>query len=256
MTIVRRRIRAAAKEEDLTMTQAHDLQQKRISLQKRINGFRELQRVYMPVVEMKLKEADDGDNQRDVEDVKLWLPSELDLTLREHGCHEGVASMEEELREGQCRDALDKIRNLQRAKMHFIHFRNTNTRGQRPATRAQNLINSISSKIHLATSRYRDARLALFHLRGPGKWEEELRVLNDEDIRSPNSSVFDIEDPDDMFGPDGRLKSKKQREEIERNKQLGEGRKTLSWIWLNVVGKEDDDDELNEGELSCFSFSM
>jgi hypothetical protein len=196
----------------------------------------------------------DSSTQDDVEDVRLWLPSELSPELRLHGCHKGLAFMEEQLRESQCRDALDTVRNLLRTKMHFIHYRNRNTRGQIRATRAHTLIDSIASKTKLAASRYRDARNALLVLRGPGQWEEELRALNDEDIRLPTSSNFDIEDPDDLIGQDGRSKSKKKRDEIE--KRLGEGYRILSWIWLNAVGdQEAGGEELNEGAFASSSFN-
>jgi hypothetical protein len=134
--------------------------------------------------------------------------------------------------------------------MHFIHFQNSNIQGQRPATRAHTLIDGVTDKISLAASRYHDARVALLVLRGPGEWEEELHILNDEDICSPNLSTFNIENPDDMIGPDGRLKTKKQHKEIERLRQLGEGHRVLSWIWFNAVGKEGDGGvELDEGVL-------
>jgi hypothetical protein len=251
----RRRIRAdVKKEEALTTSQASELQQKRMSLQKRIAAFRRLQTIYMPGVAMKLATDNAGDDgPHDIEDVRLWLPSELDSQLRTHGCHKGLPSMEEQLREAQCRDALEKIRNLERAKMHFIHHRNSNTRGQKAATRSHTLIDGITLKIQLAASRYRDAHRALVVLRGPGDWETELRVLKDEDICSPNASAFDIENPDDLIGPDGRLKSKKRRIEIE--KQLGEGRRAISWIWFNAVGTENGagEKELNEGVSEpCF----
>jgi hypothetical protein len=255
MTIDRRRIRAdVKKEEALTTSQASELQQKRMSLQKRLTAFRRLQTIYMPGVAMKLAaENARDDGPHDIEDVRLWLPSELDSQLRTHGCLEGLSSMEEQLREAQCRDALDKIRNLERTKMHFIHHRNSNTRGQKAATRSHTLIDGITLKIKLAASRYRDAHEALVALREPGDWETELRVLKDEDICSPNASTFDIENPDDPIGPDGRLKSKKRRIEIE--KQLGEGRRAISWIWFNAVGTENGagEKELNEGVSEpCF----
>jgi len=202
----------------------------------------------MPGAGMKISEREAGHDKHDVKDVLLCLPSQLEAGFREQACYKGLAFMEEQLRESQCQDSLDNIRNLQRAKMHFIHFRNSNTRGQKNATRAHTLIDGITDKIQLAARRYRDARIALLALRGPGEWEKDLRVLSDDDIRSPNSSKFDIENPDDMIGPDGRLKTKKQRLEIERRRQLGEGHRTLSWIWFNAFGTDaSGGGELNEG---------
>jgi hypothetical protein len=256
MSVDRRRIRVDLKREDLTTSQANELQQKRISLQKRVIAFRHLQTVYMPSVAMKLSaDSTSDDKPLDIEDIRLWLPSELDSDLRKHGCHKDLPGMEEQLREGQCQDALDKIRNLQRAKMHFIHYRNSNVRGQKRATRSHELIDGITHKVNLLATRYRDAHKALIALRGPGEWEKELRELKDEDICSPNATAFNIENPNDPIGPDGRLKTKKQHAEIE--KRLGEGRRTLSWIWFNAVeaGDETGRQELNDGVLQWFFFS-
>ena len=74
--------------------------------------------------------------------------------------------------------------------------------------------------------------------------------MNNDDIRSPNSSKFNIENPDDLIGPDGRQKTKKQHKEIERWRQLGEGHRMLSWIWYSAVGQGGEGAaELDEGAV-------
>jgi hypothetical protein len=246
-----RRIRAESKKGEVSLTtiQATDLQEKRISLERRIAGFRSLQSFYMPGVSMLLSK--DNENKAGVkieaEDVTVWLPSALSSVLRQTGCHPDLPAMEENLREGQCRDSLDNIRCLERAKAHFITHRNKNVRGQKRYTRAAILIARMNDKINLAASKYRAARKALLSLRGSGHWERELRELKDQDICSPNSAEFTIEDANDVIGPDGRLKSKKQRDVIE--KRLGEGRRLISWIWQAAIG-DHEDEGLDDSKLT------
>jgi hypothetical protein len=229
----------------MTTAQASELQEKRITLDKQIARFRPLQCIYMPGIAITLSAANAESRSKslDVENVKLLLPSALAPSLREMGCHPGLPAMEEQLREGQCREALDRIRYLEWAKMHFIHHRNRNIRGQKRYTRALTLIEHMNVRVRLAVLKYRTARSALLALRGPGDWEKELRELQDDDIRSPNATEFSIEDPNDLVGPDGRAKSKKQQVEVE--KRLGEGRRLMSWIWQGAV-VDGEDEGLNE----------
>ena len=79
-------------------------------------------------------------------------------------------------------------------------------------------------------AKYRTARAALLVLCGAGDWAQELQPLQSKDICGPTSSTSgDIDDASDVIGSNGRERSKKQREALERG--LGEGYRTMSWIW-------------------------
>ena len=228
----------------LTAHQLSEIQRRRTSLSRQIDRFRPLQLVYMPGVKRLM-----GDVGKDVEveDIKLWLPSEMDAISRAASCIPHLADTEVQLRKAQCADALSKIRNLVRAKTHVIQFRNKNVRGQRPNTRAAGAISRLEQKLSLAVEIYRRAHTALLSLLGSGEWENNLKVLRDEDIRSPGSVETSIDDPNDTIGPNGKKKTKKQIEAL--SKGLGESRRIISWIWVaeGLVG-EGADTLLNEGE--------
>ncbi len=127
--------------------------------------------------------------------------------------------MEEQLRQGQCFDAIHKLRNMLRAKTHFIKHKNANVRSKRRTTRALALIDSVKANIDAQFNRYTISRAALFALRGPGDWETVLRELKKEDLRAPSAAEFGIEDTTSRIGPDGRPLPRRAMVELER--QLG-----------------------------------
>ncbi|KAJ7712653.1 hypothetical protein B0H14DRAFT_3523822 [Mycena olivaceomarginata] len=91
--------------------------------------------------------------------------------------------------------------------------------------------------------RYRYCRAALLTLCGHGKWEEEFKVLDDDDVRALNE----------------RALTKEEKEQTEHWAKLGgafveggiaraaglvagEGSHTLSWIWYSAGKPLDEDD--------------
>lgn len=160
------------------------------------------------------------DPETDVENMMLWVPSELSPSERSSICTNNIAIIEEKLREAQCRDALAKLRNYLHTRSHFIKNRNTNIRGQRANTRAHSLINTISSKINRTAEKYRTAYAALFRLRGAGSWQKVLRELRSKDICGPTGNI-------DGAG-DTHVRRKRGQEQVSC---LGEGYRTTSWIW-------------------------
>lgn len=170
----------------------------------------------------------------EAEDIPLYLPSSLDKEQRRSMCTNMLDDKEEMLREAQCRDALDRIRLLQRAKRHVVIFKNKNQPGQRTGTRARSTFDRLDMKISQSVAKYRLARAALLSLRGGGTWQNELMELRDQDIRPP--PAFDIDDTS---------AAKNMKDAATR---LGEGRREVPWIWrtAGVIG-DGQDTELNEG---------
>lgn len=199
----------------------------------------------------------EGNNPDEVavpaEEIALWLPSALTRVECENICQQGVSEMEEKLRESQCYDCLDRLRNMLRTKDHFIRHKNLNVRSQRRTTRALGLIDRVKARITIAATKYNAARAALLSLRGPGEWEKILQVLDNKDLRDPSAAELSIEDPTSTIGPDGRPVPK--RILAERAKRLGEGRRLISWIWMSGVSNEQttDAEELNNGTYSSIS---
>ncbi|KAF4600760.1 hypothetical protein EYR38_005405 [Pleurotus pulmonarius] len=238
-----RKVRVARDQPDMTPAQAEDLQKRRLTIQRSLTRIRTVQRVYMPIL-MELEDTEDEVNQRDVEDEPVWLPSSLE-PIHRASCSAALLAKEERLREAQCNDALDSIRSLQRGKAQYIIYKNRNIRGQRPSTRARASLDRLDDKIRLKAAQYRDARRALFRLRGAGDWEVALRPLLEEDLWPP--AAFDINDPDDVYGPNGQPKSKKKMKEVEL--RLGEGYKHTSWVWAAGAALSVDED-LERSDIS------
>ncbi|SJL15740.1 uncharacterized protein ARMOST_19245 [Armillaria ostoyae] len=146
-----------------------------------------LRAIYIPGLIQYLTEIGEPSGEHgdeNPEDVKLWLPSHLPGDRRRVVCMEGLPAIEERLRVAQCHDALNGIRHTLRLKTRMIHFRNKNTRGQRPSTRARAVIDGVHQRALAFATKYRTARTAKLALSGPGEWEDTLLVLENKDIRS------------------------------------------------------------------------
>ena len=111
------------------------------------------------------------------------------------------------LRDAQARDSLHKLRDSLRLKDYLLKEKKNKSRGVRQNTRSQTQINNAVKKVKTAAIKYRVARMALVTLTPilgkDDKWCSELQVLEDDDIRG-----LPVEG-------------------------LGEGTRTLSWIWTS-----------------------
>ncbi len=162
--------------------------------------------------------AEDPDARLDVElleDVRLGLPSDINHTHRARVCSAHLQRIEERLREAQCYDALQDLRNKLYALAHLHKYKKANVRHQGPNTRARADISKQEERRDYAAATYRRARRAKLALSGPGDWERTLRELRDDDIRHMTD-----DDP---------LHTAKRRKKDTPG--VGEGHRTMSWIW-------------------------
>ncbi|KAF7305726.1 CxC2 domain-containing protein [Mycena chlorophos] len=81
------------------------------------------------------------------ENVKLWLPSRLTAAELSAVCPRALVVTELRLREGQCGDAISKLRGYLHSKTHLVDHRNANAVGQALSTRYGNLINRVTAHI-------------------------------------------------------------------------------------------------------------
>jgi hypothetical protein len=138
-------------------------------------------------------------------------------------------------------------------------FKRRHTSGQAAYTKSQALHSSIEQKIKAAVARYNTARVALFGLRGPGRWEETLQVLQPSDIRGMNERSLNDEEKEDerkariLAGFD-EVELDEFGEVVEPtvlfNLETGEGTRKLSWIWYTEHGGSTDisnDGKLHDG---------
>ncbi|KAK0444170.1 hypothetical protein EV421DRAFT_1903278 [Armillaria borealis] len=216
-------------EEEVPLAVSKDIQKKRKALHKDLTRLRSLQGEYMPCVKAKLRET--INDSRDVEDRKLWMPSELDPTLRVKGCLSGVADIETKLHEAQCQDALSSLRSTLRARHSLFSRRNKNFRGQKQNTRVADTAHRLDRQCRLAGAKYNAARAALISLKGPGTWETELRELRNSDMVSLHGSLLEI-DKDNEEDDDAEGNKRKKRPKTGPPKEAGEGHREISWIWM------------------------
>ncbi|KAJ7207760.1 hypothetical protein B0H12DRAFT_1034419, partial [Mycena haematopus] len=225
-----------------TDAQTVDFMKRRATLVKRIRVFRKMQRTYMPNLRRFLTPTQrailESEPDRDAEGIRLFMPSDIgDATKRERACAVGLPEVEADLRVGEAREALHSLRQALRARTMTNRFRLRHCTGQRMLTRGQGVLRQISLKVHRAKLRYRYARNALKQLRGPGTWEMELKVLDDADVRALNERALTAEEAE-------QRKAVHDYEDVAEEGgvaaygvvALGEGRRTLSWIWYAAKG--------------------
>ncbi|KAI0261418.1 hypothetical protein BC834DRAFT_830320, partial [Gloeopeniophorella convolvens] len=133
----------------------------------RINGWRAIQRLYMPCIPH-LEAADGVPYDVDVplpELIPLHLPSSLPEHLR-NSCGFGLVEKEARLRVGQAHDALNSLRRSLHVKMGLVRYKQIqiNGPGQKQNTVARRIIGNLEAKQERHVARYRAAYEALLVL--------------------------------------------------------------------------------------------
>jgi hypothetical protein len=236
-----------------TDAQGVEFLKRRTALIKRIRWFRKLQRMYMPKVRQYLTASQraiwDAEAERNAEAVRLFMPSDiLDGGKRRLACALDLPEVEAELRVGEAREALHALRQGLRARTMTNRFRLRHWTGQRMLTRGQGILRQINLKIHKAKLCYRYVRNALTQLKEHGPWEQELRVLEDADVRALNERALTAEEVE-------QRKAVHDYDEVAEEGgvaafgvvALGEGHRTLSWIWYTARSTEPTEAKLVEG---------
>ncbi|TFK78846.1 hypothetical protein K466DRAFT_606615 [Polyporus arcularius HHB13444] len=202
------KLRITEDAKNATASRVATLFERRTALRRKLQKFRELQGIYMPRAVALLSQ--DPACRLDVElveEVRLGLPSEIAPSRRDAVCSSRLQEVEARLRESQCRDALQNIRNQLHTLDHLFRYKKTHVRHQGANTRTRG---------EISTQDVRKAR-ATAKESGPGSWERELRVLEDNDIRG-------ISDDDPS--------NEKKRKRMPGDRLApAEGRRQISWIW-------------------------
>ncbi|KAA1479653.1 hypothetical protein DENSPDRAFT_789438, partial [Dentipellis sp. KUC8613] len=232
--------------EKFTTKKKLTLQDKRNALHHRIQAWRQVQCLYMPVVTTLLPKAADDESpvqeaprlntSEDVsipkpEKEKLWMPSDLSPSHRATGILPGLADKELRLREAEAEDALHEIRRLIRIHLGLRHYKKTQVDGpsQKRNTRTREMISTFLLKRDRQFERYNAARAALDRLQPEidAPWRARLLPMCKSDLVDPSGD--DGEDDDG----DPTRKGKKALEQ-RRRKALGEGKKEIPWIWRTL----------------------
>ncbi|KAJ7073645.1 hypothetical protein C8F01DRAFT_1360484 [Mycena amicta] len=190
----------------------------------------------------------DAEAERNAEAIRLFMPSDLlDVTKCVKACAVGLPEVEESLRVGEARQALDDLRQGLRTRTMTNRFHLQNCTGQRMLTRGQGILRQVNIKIHKAKIQYQYVRNTLKRLKGNGPWEKELPVLEDSDIRTLNERALTAEEAEQQ-------QAIHDYEEIAEEGgvaafgvvALAEGRRTLSWIWYVAKAEDPTEAELVE----------
>jgi hypothetical protein len=227
------------------------IDQKRRDLKRRILKLRPAQEYHMPGLRTWLSSTKQDVPASQPEDDKLWPPSAIPKSLRSTLCRDGLARTERELRETHALERLEDLRTHLRYRTELQRFKRYNLIGQIAHTKSYELQAKVQKKVRLATELYRASYNALLELAGPGTWQRQLQELT----------------LNDVVGLTERLMREEEKQELQLTCQranlsggpltvplstvnLGEGHRTLSWIWRGVtVGEMEKDEagELHEG---------
>ncbi len=229
--LVRRKLRA-----DASKLGGHptDLQRAKIlerqnALQRRIDGWRGIQQLFMPGVTTLIARPSHADESVLPQNLPLFLPS---AACPEITVARTVLDQEWRLRQAQAYDALTDLRGHLEVRAYIYGYKDQHVRGQREGLRSNDIVHGIEDKITTDKTRYRAAYSAMTTLAaalGKVDWRGTLQPLNDTDIRH-------------VAAGDG---------------STSESRKEISWIWtaggMHTDGNLDDEHasgNLQEG--TCF----
>jgi hypothetical protein len=191
----------------------------------------------------------------------LRLPSDLNSSDWTLVCSNDLCEKEAEMRFAQATDALEDLRHCLRLRSMASNFKRGNITGQRPNTKARTYQTQIEGKIHAHAGTYRRARAAYFRLVGPGTWENELRVLEQPDIRALNERALTEREKEErvLVLTMGGMSEQEASETVDGkggDPRHGEARRSISWIWYQVGTHQDlDDISLHNGAAMYSAYS-
>jgi hypothetical protein len=240
-----------------TTLQASELQTKRTAILKLIQKFRNHQPVYMPGLithlnSIQWKEA--GGDLQSPETMQLWLPSAIkDRQIRSKICPESLCAIEAELCFAQLVEALANLRRQLRQRVYMAKLKTKNGNGQAYWLKSNTFLAQVEGRIRVFSAQYNAARTALLILRGEGTWSETYRELKPEDIRSISQNAATRQEAAELKWTRGLAGLSEDPEDSELDNMmdedivpsaanpraaLGEGHRTLSWIWYTVTTGE------------------
>ncbi|KAJ7610369.1 hypothetical protein FB45DRAFT_1037941 [Roridomyces roridus] len=159
------------------------VKQLRSKFNRRLTRFRALQATYQPAAIQSLL-ARDVPAEELPEHVPLMLPSALPRHLQQSpGCMSGIADTENALREGQCSNALVRLRNQLHVKSRLLVYKQNHSRYQAMNTRSRALIARNENKIRSHSEKFQMAWQARLSLSGGDERAVGWPRLRKADIR-------------------------------------------------------------------------
>ncbi|KAL0568415.1 hypothetical protein V5O48_013569 [Marasmius crinis-equi] len=235
-----------------TTLQHKAIQEKQTHLLKRIRKHRQAMLLHMPLLQKLLDKLPTTETSAPKK-MPLFLPSSLHPQDRSQICPAELVDVEDQLRWGQCFDALARLRSQLQART--VAYKDTSrlTPSQGLFTRMQTLRAQIEAKFKAHTATYRCSRNALLAIRGEGSWTGILKELKDEDIQGITEQVLKKKEKDDWeWSQRIAGASEEAVDEVLHNRSLptakfnplhslGHSKQHLSWIWYthqSVPGEE------------------
>ncbi len=121
--------------------------------------------------------------------------------------------------------------------------------GQARMTHMAMFMETLKRILEVAAVKYRVVQSVLLVLRGPGAWEECLRVLQASDVGTMDGAVFSI----GLEETDDDMSHYRKRKKDTENTRKGEGYRTVSWIWTMEGALGDgSDQQLHSGESASY----
>src|ERR1700730_5839063 len=186
-----------------THSQQANAQERKNILQRKINSWCAIQRLYVPSLAM-LRRQSQTPTEDDPQYTSLWLPSAI---CGKVSCHPRLYQFEWDLRFAQANDSLRDLRQYLQLRSHLYKYKDRFATGQRANTRSNTMISRVQAYINASGSRYRTARNALLSLAQFVKkgeaWKATIMDLLDADVRGMT------------VGEEGE----------------SEGHRSMSWIW-------------------------
>jgi hypothetical protein len=202
------------------------------------------------------------------ETMDLFLPSSFtDDGIRRSVCPDSLIKIEEELRMAQMSEALANLRRQIRKRTFAGLLKNKNGDGQAYWLRSNSFISQIQSSVREHQKEYKTARTAMLSLCPIGKWQETYRELEEKDLRGLTeksireeeaqtlkrtremAGIEDSDDESDESDDDAEEDwIQALQPDQDRRSVLGEGYRTLSWIWFTYAPNSLGDGSVQYGE--------
>ncbi|KDQ23709.1 hypothetical protein PLEOSDRAFT_1048587 [Pleurotus ostreatus PC15] len=218
----------------------------RTKLTRSLARLRVLQGIYTPCVIHKLTTCDTPDEE-EAESCPLLLPSALTPEER-LTCAPGLVQIEQELRDAQCRSALNELRTLLFIKARLVGYKDRNARHQHANTRARILIERNEDRIKLQTQKYQAAWRALTNMSHDVGWpqlkQEHIRCMDDPDTLTERHTRLARQVEKDGVDTilvetgvkegDVACDAQVEGETVGEERRVAkEGYRTISWIWVD-----------------------
>jgi hypothetical protein len=254
--LIRQLIILDVKRANKSLMQQTAIQQRRTNLLKRVQKLITVRHKFMPGLNSYLATVASESCVLDVmststpEHIPILFPSSFPPEHRPLICMAGIEDVEDRLRFAQASEALTKLRCQLMKRTYASRYKVRNISSQRHYTRFRTLQEQTEIKVKISSLQYNTARNALLRLRGPGVWEKTLQKLGAEDVRGLSEKALIEEEKEEtrrtrtMAG----VKESQMTEEgmfdnipattFNPHLAVGEGYRTLSWIWYSTTGDE------------------